>query len=341
MLTILLVAARLVLAATLALAGTAKLLDRAGTRDAVVAFGVPLRLAGTAAWLLPAVELGIALSLLASPTAWAGSLAAMALLGAFTVAVAVKLARDERVDCNCFGALSRGHIGKGTVARNVLLLSLAVAVAVLGRGDPGPGVGEMARVVSAGAGATGLLAALNLTAVAALAWVALGLWRQQGRILSALDELRAAAPGQPVPGLPDLNGGTVGPEPGSPAPAFALPDLEGRSMTLKALLARGKPVVLLFAEPGCGPCAAVLTLLRGLGSRLSAITLTVVSHDARGLSGAVGDRQGVREGAILLEDRERALPRDYHLGVVPCAVWIGEDGRVGLGRRRGPTRWPE
>src|SRR5713226_80602 len=45
---------------------------------------------------------------------------------------------------------------------------------------------------------------------------------------------------------------------GSPAPRFALSTLTGETLTLEALRALGKPIVLLFSDPGCGPCLALL-----------------------------------------------------------------------------------
>jgi uncharacterized membrane protein YphA (DoxX/SURF4 family) len=49
---------RLVLAAVFAVAGVAKLADRAGSRQAIVDFGLPARLATPLGILLPLYELG-------------------------------------------------------------------------------------------------------------------------------------------------------------------------------------------------------------------------------------------------------------------------------------------
>jgi uncharacterized membrane protein YphA (DoxX/SURF4 family) len=51
---------RLVLALVFGAAGTAKMLDRTGTQEALAAFGVPRSLAASASVLLPVVELVVA-----------------------------------------------------------------------------------------------------------------------------------------------------------------------------------------------------------------------------------------------------------------------------------------
>jgi len=41
-------------------------------------------------------------------------------------------------------------------------------------------------------------------------------------------------------------------KPGTPAPAFELPDLHGNTVSLEAY--RGRRILLLFSDPNCGPC---------------------------------------------------------------------------------------
>ncbi len=55
--SVLLILSRALLALVFVLAGVAKLNARAGTREAILAFGVPARLVPSLAWLLPAAEL--------------------------------------------------------------------------------------------------------------------------------------------------------------------------------------------------------------------------------------------------------------------------------------------
>lgn len=62
--------ARLVLAAVFVVAGIAKLIDHAGSRQAVRDFGVPASLAGPLGMVLPLAELAIAIALVPRGSAW-------------------------------------------------------------------------------------------------------------------------------------------------------------------------------------------------------------------------------------------------------------------------------
>lgn len=75
--------------------------------------------------VLPWVEVVLGALLVADVGGRATSLAALVLLGGFTVLVAAQVARGRRVPCACFGQLSRRPIGPGTVVRNVVLVALA------------------------------------------------------------------------------------------------------------------------------------------------------------------------------------------------------------------------
>ncbi len=97
------VISRLVLALVFAVAAAAKLADRGGTREAVIAFGGPTRGAGALAVALAIVELMTAGLLLPAGTAVAGAIAALALLAGFSILIAANLMRGRAPDCHCFG----------------------------------------------------------------------------------------------------------------------------------------------------------------------------------------------------------------------------------------------
>ena len=130
--------ARLVLAGVFAVAGTTKLLDRTGVREALVGFGLPPRLVAPVSWALPVAELLVAISLIPQVSAWWGALAALGLLLAFTAVIARSLARGERPDCRCFGQLHAAPVGWLTLLRNGILGIVAVFVLGAGWSDPGP-----------------------------------------------------------------------------------------------------------------------------------------------------------------------------------------------------------
>ena len=127
-------AARLALAAVFVLAAVAKLADRARSEEAVANFGIPDRLAPTVAFLLPLAELAVAPLLVPASTAGFGAVGASALLGLFTLVVALNLKAGKTPDCHCFGQLGTKRIGPGTLVRNGLLGGLAVVVLVSGPG---------------------------------------------------------------------------------------------------------------------------------------------------------------------------------------------------------------
>src|SRR5262245_37996187 len=72
---------------------------------------------------------------------------------------------------------------------------------------------------------------------------------------------RAAGPNNSGAGASFLGGPPLPPaglSVGTLAPAFALTGLDERMLTLEALRAAGKPVLLTFIDPNCGPCDALL-----------------------------------------------------------------------------------
>src|SRR5438067_4473135 len=107
----LLVGARVVLAMVFGAAGLAKLADRAGSRRALIGFGLPAALAAPLGVLLPLAELAVAVALIPAATAWWGAGGALALLLLFIVGVGTNLALGRKPDCRCFGQVAAGPVG--------------------------------------------------------------------------------------------------------------------------------------------------------------------------------------------------------------------------------------
>ncbi|MBA3260236.1 MAG: hypothetical protein H0T68_12330 [Gemmatimonadales bacterium] len=116
----LLVVARAGLALVLGAAGAAKLADRAGSRQAMLDFGVPAALAPPLALILPLAELVVALALLPAASARTAGAGAFVLFLLFTTGILWNLARGRRPDCHCFGQLRSRPISPGTAVRNGL-----------------------------------------------------------------------------------------------------------------------------------------------------------------------------------------------------------------------------
>src|SRR6188768_2692629 len=121
----LLLLARLVLSGVFVLSAVTKLADTAGSRRAMVGFGVPERFAAAAGVTLPLAELAIAVLLIPTATAWWGALGALLLLLGFIAGIAYNLRQGRTPDCHCFGQLHSAPIGPPTLVRDGLLAAVA------------------------------------------------------------------------------------------------------------------------------------------------------------------------------------------------------------------------
>jgi hypothetical protein len=115
-----------------------KLRDRHRFREVLLAYRIPVGpfeslrapLTTVLAATLPAIEMLLAVYLIASRSGVAGSIA-LALLAIYTAAIALNLARGRTdFDCGCGGPAMRQPIGPGLVFRNGLLMSMAWLVAL-------------------------------------------------------------------------------------------------------------------------------------------------------------------------------------------------------------------
>jgi thiol-disulfide isomerase/thioredoxin len=325
MITVVAVVARLVLAGVFAVAGAAKLVDRAGTRAGLSEFGVPRRLVGTAAVAVPLAELAVAALLVPSATAAAGAIAALALLGLFSAAVAVNLARGRSPECHCFGQLHSAPASTATLARNAVLAALAIvvvasstareapsAVAWLSRLDPAELV-----AVAVGAAAAGLLTAG--------AYAFLTLMRSYGTVLVRLARIEEAITGAGI----DLSGDDTprtGLAPGSPAPWFLGSTPEGVGVSRDDLLAAERPLLLLFTSPHCGPCAALLP--RAAAWQHEYTEVLTVAFACEGTPDAVAAEAQEFGLERVLVDASREIAASYEANGTPSAVLVAPDGTI-------------
>jgi uncharacterized membrane protein YphA (DoxX/SURF4 family)/thiol-disulfide isomerase/thioredoxin len=305
-------AARIVLVGVFALAGAAKLADRAGTRRALGDFGVPDPLTTPFAVLLPLCEVATAMALAFGASARAGAAAALVLLVVFSAAIAANLARGERPDCRCFGQVHSTPIGSHTLLRNGVLAGVAVAVVAWG---PGSGPGRIVGWLGdrSAAEAVGLAAGAVLFLLVALeGWFIVQLTRQQGRLLLRLDALEGLGD---QPGLPL----------GSDAPSFSLPTLAGAPRTLSDLLAGGLPLLAVFTEPNCGPCRALLPEIgRWQADYAETLRVVVISGGDAALN---RERARVHHLTDVLRG-DQPTSDAYRINDTPAAVVIDPDGRV-------------
>jgi peroxiredoxin len=328
--------ARLLLGSLFGVAGTTKLADRAGSRKALIGFGVPASLAGPFGVLLPLAELTVALALVSVSTAVYGAVCAFALLVIFLAGIGTNLARGRRPDCRCFGQLHSEPVGWRAVARNVVLGAIAVFIVVAGWRDPGPSVVAWLIPLTIWQLAVVLGGILGLAALGAQTAVLLRLVRQNGEILrhlaappvpsrvdaSTAESHSPAAPSA-VAAAPPASGRRIG----SPAPAFSLRDVAGGVVTVETLRALGQPIVLIFSDPVCGTCLSVLPeIAKWQRDYVGTFTLALLSRGTPEENSAATDEHGV---ARVLLQKSREVAEAYGVLGTPSAVLVRADGSIG------------
>jgi peroxiredoxin/uncharacterized membrane protein YphA (DoxX/SURF4 family) len=321
---------RLILMVVFALAGVAKLADLAGSRRTLNEFGLPRSLAAPASVVLPVCELLIAIALFLRSTAVYGAVAAAALLGVFMIGIGRSLALGRRPHCRCFGQLYSQPVSWKALARNGALGALTLVVVVGGRTDPGPSVVTWLLPLTAFERAVVLGGVVGLALSGVQSALLVKAIRRSDQLLALLTPSPKASAGaqagqhepQPVQLREPMPGHAVG----TAAPSFALPTVQGDIVTLDALRAPGKPVVLVFSDPDCGPCAALLPVVgewqRSLAPSLTIALLSRGSADANRIK---ANEHGVHN---LLLQRDREVASDYGILGTPSALVVRSDGSI-------------
>lgn len=326
---LLVLAARLLLAAVFLVAGLAKLTDLEGSRRSVAEFGVPPTLAGPVGLLLPLSELAVAIALIPRASVPWGALGALTLLLLFVVGIGANLARGRKPDCNCFGQLHSTPIGRSTLVRNGVLAAIATFVATVGWDQPGASaVGWLAGLTATG-WAILALAVVLLAVATAGGWLLLGLLGRYGEVLLRLEEALEAGQSVGQAADPAIGRHTppVGLAVGTAAPAFSLSNLDGEVITLDSLRARDVPTVLVFSDPNCGPCTALLPEIgRWQSDHADRLTAAVISHGTLEENRTKSVEPGL---ANVLLQRDREVAREYEANGTPAGVVVMPNGTIG------------
>ena len=320
-------AAGLLLAVVFVAAGLPKLADRPGTRKAIEEFGAPRILVGLLAFALPLAELTAAGLLVAAPSRALGGVVGLMLLGLFSLAIAVSLARGRAPDCHCFGQLHSAPASWKTLVRNGALAVLAGTAVVAGiAGDTPSAVGWIGDL--SGAGLLALVVSVAATGLAVAGVLAfLSLLRSYGSVLVRLDgiEQRLAAAGIDVE--PEYEAPPeLGLEPGTAAPAFVATATDGTDVSLDDLLAPGLPLLLLFTSPTCGPCQALLPDVASWQvEHASLLTIAIANGGDREASLSEANEHGLER---VLSDTDLAVYEAYEVAGTPGAVLVAPDGTI-------------
>ena len=293
---------RVALSGVFGSAGITKLLDPRGTRDAVKNFGAPEAIAPALSLVLPIAELTIATGLLLAGTAGASALAALLLLGLFVAAISINLARGHTHDCHCFGQLYSRPLDWTTLARNLVFALGAGIVLWQTQAQASPSVFNTLAQLSS------FQWLLLIRALAMVVVILVYLYRRQKH----LSVKTSSAP----KGLP-LD---------SVAPSFELAAYAGGKSSLTQLLAYGKPVLLIFTNPTCGPCVVLFKEVKEWQeSHSEQLTIALISFGTIKENFVNVARNGL--GQVLLQ-QEREVAEKYGANVTPTAVVVNSSGRI-------------
>jgi peroxiredoxin len=113
---------------------------------------------------------------------------------------------------------------------------------------------------------------------------------------------------------------------GSAAPQFSLSGLHGEILTLEALRSSDKPVMLLFTDPGCGPCNAMLPEVgRWQEEHAQKLTLALISRGEVEENRSKAQEHGLTN--VLLQNDWEASEA-YEVRGTPSAVLISPEGKI-------------
>jgi peroxiredoxin len=334
----LLLAARLILAAVFLVSGIAKLFDLSGSQAAMRSFGVPESMTRAGGILLPIVEIAIALLLLPVSTARWGALLALVLLVIYVAGVGYNLSRGRTFECHCFGQLTTSEIGPSTLVRNVILAVVAAFITIPGfaNNNVGPSIGNAFGGLDAFQWLMLVIGVVLIAGLAGVSWLLVHLLGQNGRLLVRLDRIEAALEDADI-SLEDDEDEDEDEEDeeeeeeglpyGAPAPAFTLSGLYGETMTLDALRAQEKPVLLIFSDPTCGPCNAMMADV-GKWQRENADKLTTVLV-TRGSLDENRKKQKQHNLTHVLMQKDSETADAYLTNGTPTAVLVKPDGTIG------------
>jgi methylamine dehydrogenase accessory protein MauD len=315
---------RFFLAFVFVLAGITKLRNLAGFQKTIVDFGLPSRFGHPFSVAIPCFELLVAVSLITVPLARWPSVIAFLLLIVFTSAIAINLLLGRRPDCNCFGQLHSAPVSGKTLMRNGLLATCAVFLIFSSEVTSHLGAIRGTREFLRPGLLPGILAVIAICALMLQGWIILRVTRQHGRMLIRLGniELALRSAGIPFPDIAQPKQLQVG----AAAPLFELPSLSGDKISLRDLCALGRPVLLIFTDPDCSPCNALLPEIAGWEKHYeSYFTIALISRGTQGENLFKGKSHRVKN-ILLQQDHEIAT--QYQLAGTPSATIVDVDGLI-------------
>lgn len=318
---LLLLVIRSLLAAVFGVAGVAKLVDRDGSRKAMLEFGVPPSISNLAAILLPVVEIAIAFSLLFVKTSWPAAIAGSSLLAFFCAGIVYQLVKGNAPDCHCFGQLHSEPVSVFALVRNVFFFAAGVILVISGPSAQGLDLALVEPSV--------LIVVFSFVIVGLLVAV---ISRQsqhsagQNALMRRIEMLELIAGegsavdrenvGSPNDGLPI----------GAFVPDMLLEDSNGGQVSTRAIVSDGMPAILFFVSPTCSPCKALVPRMHEWAAEFSGRlgTVFVSSGTVEANAATFGDH----EGKTLVRQKDREFADAMSSRWTPSAVLVDRNGRI-------------
>lgn len=312
---------RLFLAAILATAGIAKVLDLKGSETAVRDFGIPEPLVKPFSFILPISEILIALLFFPLSTSWIGAFGALLLLVGFNLGMGYQMAKGNAPDCHCFGQLHTEPVSAKSLIRNGIFAIPALFLVLRGSGGQGPNLVDV-RIYT-----PELVFGLILTAgVAGSLLLLKSILKKQSAILRRLEILEVISSdgasversnaGDPNDGLPI----------GAVFPDFELPDVRGRVVSFDDILGQGKAMLFFFVAPTCQPCGALIPEIEKWQVELSdKINFVFISRGTPDEN--IAKFPSGTEKTFLLQ-RDREFQEQIYAKWTPSALLVNADGRI-------------
>lgn len=131
-----------------------------------------------------------------------------------------------------------------------------------------------------------------------------------------------------------------GPEVGSPAPGFTLPNLNGEEISLESF--RGKAVLMNFWATWCGPCRHEMPSLEALYQKYKDRGFVVlgVSVDDEGWEPIRGFLKAVPVSFPIVLDKEQKVTETYETFRIPETYLINPKGEI-AGKIVGPQDYSQ
>ena len=150
--------------------------------------------------------------------------------------------------------------------------------------------------------------------VLALGFLLLGTLRVLGLLNWRLEQLEATTPSRL---------GRNGLKPGKKAPDFTLPSVAGTEVALSSFA--GRRVLLVFVQPGCGPCRHIAPELNRLHGKGEVQVVVVSNGDSEANKKWAGEVQA--RFPVVTQER-LSLSRRYEAFATPFAFLIDEKGVI-------------